>query len=67
MTPITYELKQAAGTLDLDTACREIFAGLERGDFYIIPGFRARMIWRLSRWFPGILRARTDKITLSNS
>ena len=27
MNPITYELKQVAGTLDLDTACKEIFAG----------------------------------------
>ena len=66
MDPITYELKQAAGTLDLDTAFREILAGLEKGDFYIIPGFRARMIWRLSRWFPGLLRAKTDKIILSH-
>jgi len=67
MDPITFELKQVAGTLDLDTACREIFAGLERGDFYIIPGFRARMVWRLTRWFPGLLRKKTDKIILGNS
>jgi len=67
MDPITYELKQVAGTLDLDTACNEIFAGLEKGDFYIIPGFRARMIWRLTRWFPGLLRAKTDKIILANT
>ena len=64
MDPITYELKQVAGTLDLDTACKEIFAGLEKGDFYIIPGFRARMVWRLNRWFPGLLRRKTDKIIL---
>jgi 3-dehydrosphinganine reductase len=56
-----------AGTLDLDTACKEIFAGLERGDFYIIPGFRARMIWRLNRWFPGLLQKKTDKIILGKS
>lgn len=67
MDPITFELKQVAGTLDLDTACKEIFAGLERGDFYIIPGFRARMIWRLNRWFPGILQRKTDKIILGKS
>ena len=67
MDPITYELKQVAGTLDLDTACKEIFAGLERGDFYIIPGFKARMIWRLNRWFPGLLRKKTDKIILANT
>jgi 3-dehydrosphinganine reductase len=67
MDPITFELKQVAGTLDLDTACKEIFAGLERGDFYIIPGFRARMIWRLNRWFPGMLQKKTDKIILGKS
>ena len=67
MDPITFELKQVAGTLDLDTACEEIFAGLEKGDFYIIPGFRARMIWRLNRWFPGLLQKKTDKIILANT
>ena len=67
MDPITFELKQVAGTLDLDTACKEIFAGLEKGDFYIIPGFRARMVWRLARWFPGLLRKKTDKIILANT
>ena len=67
MDPITFELKQVAGTLDLDTACKEIFAGLEKGDFYIIPGFRARMIWRLNRWFPGLLRSKTDKIILGRA
>lgn len=66
MDPITFELKKAAGTLDLDTACKEIFAGLEKGDFYIIPGFRARMIWRLNRWFPGLLQKKTDSIILAN-
>ncbi len=67
MNPITSELKKAAGTLDLDTACKEILEGLEKGDFYIIPGFRARMIWRLNRWFPGLLRNKTDKIILDHS
>jgi 3-dehydrosphinganine reductase len=67
MDPITFELKQVAGTLDLDTACQEIMAGLEKGDFYIIPGFKARMIWRLNRWFPGLLRNKTDKIILAHS
>ncbi len=67
MDPITNELKQVAGTLDLDAACKEIFAGLEKGDFYIIPGFRARMVWRLTRWFPGLVRRKTDKIILGGT
>jgi 3-dehydrosphinganine reductase len=64
MDPITHELKQVAGTLELDVACDEILAGLEKGEFYIIPGFRARMVWRLNRWFPGLLRRKTEKIIL---
>jgi len=67
MDPITNELKQVAGTLELDTACDEILAGLQKGDFYIIPGFRARMVWRLNRWFPGLLRRKTEKIILGMS
>jgi hypothetical protein len=67
MDPITNELKQVAGTLELDTACDEILAGLQKGDFYIIPGIRARMVWRLNRWFPGLLRRKTEKIILGMS
>jgi NAD(P)-dependent dehydrogenase (short-subunit alcohol dehydrogenase family) len=67
MDPITHKLKQVAGTLDLDSACNEIFSGLEKGDFYIIPGFRARMIWRLNRWFPGLVRKQTDRIILATT
>ncbi|PLW69846.1 SDR family NAD(P)-dependent oxidoreductase [Pseudohalioglobus lutimaris] len=65
MDPITRELKLAAGTLGLDAACRDILAGLERGKFLIIPGSRARMIDRLNRWFPGLLRRKADKIILT--
>ncbi len=64
MDPITRELKQVVGTLDLESACREITAGLERDEFLIIPGARARMIARLGRWFPGLLRSRTDAVVL---
>ena len=64
MDPITRELKQVAGTLDLETACREITAGLQRDEFLVIPGARARMIARLGRWFPGLLRRRTDAVVL---
>lgn len=62
MDPITRELKQVAGTLDLETACEEILAGIEGDDFLVIPGARARMIERLNRWFPGLLRRQTNKI-----
>jgi NAD(P)-dependent dehydrogenase (short-subunit alcohol dehydrogenase family) len=62
--PVTRELKQVAGSLDLESAGREILAGLESDDFFVIPGFRARMIARLGRWFPGILRRTSDRIIL---
>ncbi len=66
MDPVTRQLKQVAGTLDLESACREILAGLERRQFMIIPGSRARMVARLARWFPGLLQRRTDKIILKS-
>jgi 3-dehydrosphinganine reductase len=66
MDPITYELKQVAGTLELQQACTEILAGLERGHFCVIPGFRARLIWRLNRWFPALLMRKTDQIILKS-
>jgi NAD(P)-dependent dehydrogenase (short-subunit alcohol dehydrogenase family) len=60
MDPITRELKQAAGTLSLERACREILSGLEGSEFLVIPGARARMIARLNRWFPGLIRHKAD-------
>jgi NAD(P)-dependent dehydrogenase (short-subunit alcohol dehydrogenase family) len=62
MDPITRELKQVAGTLDLESAGKEIIAGLAGSDFLVIPGTRARWVARLSRWFPGLLRRKTDAV-----
>lgn len=67
MDPITRELKQVAGTLDLESACREILDGLEKHRFLIIPGYRARMVARLARWFPGLLQRRTDSLILRHA
>jgi 3-dehydrosphinganine reductase len=67
MDPITRELKQAAGTLDLASACREIIAGLEGDDFLIVPGARARMIERLTRWLPGLVRRKSDRVVMKMS
>lgn len=67
MHAITRELKQVAGTLDLETACGEILAGLETDEFLIIPGARARMLARLNRWIPGLLRRKTDKLIMKMS
>jgi NAD(P)-dependent dehydrogenase (short-subunit alcohol dehydrogenase family) len=62
MDPITRELKQVAGTLDLESAGREIIAGLAGSDFLVIPGARARLVARLSRWLPGLVRRKTERI-----
>ena len=67
MDPITRELKQIAGTLDLETACREIIAGLEGQKFLIIPGARARIVARLSRWLPGLTRRKSDRLIMKMS
>lgn len=62
MDPVTRELKQVAGTLDLESACREILAGLQRNEFLVIPGARARMVARFSRWFPGLLQRQAERV-----
>jgi NAD(P)-dependent dehydrogenase (short-subunit alcohol dehydrogenase family) len=64
MHPVTRELKRVAGTLDLESAGREIIAGLERGRFYVVPGFRARMVWHLNRWFPGLLELISNRVIM---
>lgn len=62
MHPITGELKSVAGTLELDEACDYIVGALQKRKFMIIPGFMARTVWRLNRWFPGVLQAKVDAV-----
>ncbi len=52
MHPATRALKDVAGTLPLDEACREMLDGLARGRFTVIPGRRARRTARLTRLLP---------------
>jgi NAD(P)-dependent dehydrogenase (short-subunit alcohol dehydrogenase family) len=59
---ITQELKAVAGTLTVEQVGRDIMQGLGRRRYMIIPGFRARMIWRFGRWFPGILNAVSARV-----
>jgi NAD(P)-dependent dehydrogenase (short-subunit alcohol dehydrogenase family) len=59
--PASAALKRTAGTLDVDTACREIFAGLRAGGFMIIPSRRARAVAWMGRYIPrGLAHAGTD-------
>lgn len=63
MHPATRALKDVAGTLPIDDACREMLALLERGRFLVIPGRRARRAARLARWLPDVVTMRiTDRI-----
>ena len=52
MHPATRALKDVAGTLPIDAACREMLAGLDRGRFLVVPGRRARRTVRMARWLP---------------
>ena len=52
MHPATEALKAVAGTLDVDTAAREILAGIDRGAFMIVPGRRGRTTRALTRFAP---------------
>jgi NAD(P)-dependent dehydrogenase (short-subunit alcohol dehydrogenase family) len=62
MHPASRALKEIAGTLELEPACDEIVAGIDRGRFLIIPGRRARAVYRLSKYLPGgATRALSDR------
>lgn len=63
MHPATRALKDVAGTLPLDEACREMLSLLERGRFLVIPGRRARRTARIARYLPDAVTMRiTDRI-----
>lgn len=63
MHPATRALKDVAGTLPIDDACREILAQLDRGRFMVIPGRRARRAARMSRLLPdGVTGRIADRI-----
>ena len=61
MHPASRALKRTAGTLDVDTACTEIFAALQKGRFLIIPSRRARVVAWMGKYVPGgLAHAGTD-------
>jgi NAD(P)-dependent dehydrogenase (short-subunit alcohol dehydrogenase family) len=67
MHPVTRELKDFAGTIELSPACDEIMAGLDARAFRIIPGGKARLTYRLGRYLPdaalrGIVDGKVEKI-----
>jgi NAD(P)-dependent dehydrogenase (short-subunit alcohol dehydrogenase family) len=59
----TRALKDLAGTMPLEPAARGILAGIDRGDFLIIPSARARGARQLARLLPARLsRAVSDRV-----
>ena len=52
MHPATRALKDVAGTLPIDEACREMLDGLARGRFTVIPGAKARRAALMTRMLP---------------
>ncbi|MGJ8686002.1 MAG: SDR family NAD(P)-dependent oxidoreductase [Spongiibacteraceae bacterium] len=60
--PVSLELKQVAGSLEADVACDQILAGIDRGQWQIIPGIRAKATCTAARYFPKIFYAITHRL-----
>jgi NAD(P)-dependent dehydrogenase (short-subunit alcohol dehydrogenase family) len=59
----TEELKRLAGTMELDPAAGQILAGIDRGDFLIIPSIRARGARYAARFLPSrVAHAVSDRV-----
>lgn len=55
--PISLEMKALAGSLEADSACDQIVAGLDAGDWQIIPGFSGKLTAFCARYLPGPFNA----------
>ncbi|MBW2549081.1 MAG: hypothetical protein JRE82_18085 [Deltaproteobacteria bacterium] len=67
MHPATKALKELAGTLNVETAAREILAGLARGQFLLIPGGRVKLTQALDRLVPRSMSHRIADIVVSSA
>jgi NAD(P)-dependent dehydrogenase (short-subunit alcohol dehydrogenase family)/catechol 2,3-dioxygenase-like lactoylglutathione lyase family enzyme len=65
LPPVAAKLKNTAGTLEVGPACDAILAGLRRGNFMIVPGWRARAVAAIGRWFPNLMRRISERIVLA--
>lgn len=52
--PIAMDLKALAGSLNIDSACEQIVAGLDAGRWQIIPGLNARLTAWTARYLPAV-------------
>ncbi len=55
--PIALELKALAGSLETDSACGQIVAGLDAGRWQIIPGLSGKLTAFTARYLPGLFSA----------
>ncbi len=53
--PATRALKDFAGTLELEPACEKILKGIEKRQYMIIPGFKAKMTYFAEKCLPNFL------------
>lgn len=51
---VSLDMKALAGTLDADSACDQIVAGLDAGRWKIIPGFNGKLTAWAARYIPAI-------------
>lgn len=55
--PVSLELKALAGSLDTDSACDQIVAGLDAGRWQIVPGLSGKLTAFSARYLPGPFNA----------
>lgn len=60
--PIALELKQIAGSIEIDEACDGILAGLDAGKWLIIPGTKGKLTAFAARRMPGLFYAFTASL-----
>lgn len=52
ISAVSLKLKHTAGVLELEEGVRQIRKGIESGRYLVIPGFKAKVVYLLSRWVP---------------
>jgi NAD(P)-dependent dehydrogenase (short-subunit alcohol dehydrogenase family) len=50
--PISLALKDFAGSLEIDEACDAMLAGIDAGEFLVVPGLRSKLTLQLVRHWP---------------
>lgn len=66
--PATRALKDFAGTLELDYACNIICKGIEKRQYLIIPGFKAKFTYLAEKCMPSfVIHKIADGITARNT